>query len=196
MLTFDETKHEYQWDGEIVPNVTRVLAPLTDYSMVPPATLDLARQRGVAVHRMVELDANGDLDEVALPEWMRPVLAYWREFVAMTDFKILASERRVYHQFGFAGTLDLRATMRGRPGQGIVDIKRSFMGGRVIGLQTAAYAAADDWGIKKKADCIQWRAALRLREDSPPRLQHYEDKNDFNVFLAALTMHNWKRKNQ
>jgi len=193
-LTFDPVQHHYFWKGVRVPNVTSIIKPLTDYSMVPEATLELARQKGVAVHSMVELWAANELDYGVMPEWMFPVLDHWLQFVHDTGFQLLSSERRVYHAgFDYAGTLDLRCLLpkTALKGPGILDLKRSFMAGAAIGLQLAAYAAADNLD-RAKADKAQWRAALRLREDSPPRLQIYEDKNDFVVFLACLTMWKWR----
>lgn len=193
VLTFNEAEHRYFWNGKPVPNVTRVLAPLTDYSMVSADTLELARQKGVAVHKMVELWAKGALDVDTLPDWMKPVYAHWLKFVDDTGFEVIASERRVYHPiYRYAGTLDLRGRMTRSKlrGEGILDVKRSFMAGDVIGLQTVAYEAADE--ASNKCERTQWRAALRLREDGPYRLETYDDKSDFNVFLSLLTIHNWK----
>ena len=190
MLTFDHAAHQYHYDGKPVVNVTRVIAPLLDLSMVKPEQLEVARQKGVATHRMVELWAKGDLDEATLPEWMQPIHKTWLKVVAETGLEVVASEHRVFHKtLKYAGTLDLKVKMRGRNGLGIVDVKRSFFAGPVVGLQTAAYAEADE-------DDIKWRAGLRLREDQPYRLETYEDKNDFSVFLALLTIHNFKRKHQ
>ncbi len=79
MLTFDEARHEYRFHGAVVPHVTGILKPLVDYSMVPPDRLEIARQKGVAVHKMVEADAKGELTD--LPEWMIPVYEYWLQVV-------------------------------------------------------------------------------------------------------------------
>jgi hypothetical protein len=56
MLTFDEASHTYFWAGRRVPNVTRVIAHLTDYSKIDPDRLRIAQDEGKAVHKMVELD--------------------------------------------------------------------------------------------------------------------------------------------
>ena len=61
VLTFDEASHTYRIDGQVVPGVTSVLKPLTDYSMVPPADLQAAADFGKAVHRACELDDLMDL---------------------------------------------------------------------------------------------------------------------------------------
>ncbi len=196
MLTFDAATHSYTWDGKPVPHVTGVLKPLTDYSMVPADKLEVARQKGVAVHAMVEHDAKGTLSD--LPEWMIPVYDYWLKAKKELGLEIIESERKVYHRlYGYAGTLDLqcRAHNTKLKGVGIIDIKRSFFGGKTIGLQTAAYAGACDQDIKKQSDRIQWRAALRLREDQKPAIQYFEERNDFNVFIALLTVQKWRQAN-
>ena len=38
------------------------------------------------------------------------------------------------------------------------------------------------------------RFGLQLRKDGTYRLQPFEDREDFSVFLACLTTHTWKEK--
>lgn len=196
MLEFNAERHEYRKAGAVVPHVTGIIGFLTDYSMVKPDQLEVARQKGVAVHKMVEADAKNDLGD--LPDWMIPVYEYWLKFKKESGLEIIASERRVYHPtYRYAGTLDLRVVAHNLKlkGHGIIDVKRSFMAGKAIGLQTAAYANADDAsGDYPKTQRIQWRAALRLREDMPPRMEFYENKNDFPNFLACLTVKRLKEQ--
>jgi hypothetical protein len=197
MLSFDEAKHEYKWQGSVVPHVTGILAPLISYSMVPRDTLELARQKGQHVHKMVELDALGKLDLDALPAWMRPIHTQWRKFVEDTGFIVLATERKVFHPaYNYAGMLDLRGIMHNHQkycGHGILDIKRSFMAGGVTGLQTAAYAEADDAG-KEWDQTVSWRGALKLNENGPYRFEAFDKKSDFSEFLVCLTYARIKEK--
>lgn len=196
MFTFDEEKHEYRFNGQIVPHVTGVLKDMTDYSMVPPAKLEAARQKGVAVHKMVELWAKNELDYETLPEWQIPVLEFWLHFVADTHLEIIDSEKKCYHEtYRLAGTRDLKCRMpkakeRRFREPGILDIKRSFFAGAAIGLQLAGYEILDE---QKN---IAWRGALRLHEDHPYKFMEFQDRNDRNVFLACLTRHNWIRSHQ
>lgn len=201
MLTFDEAPHRYYWNGTPVPSVTQIIAPLTSYAMVPADALELARQKGQAVHKLVELWAAGDLDEATLPEWMLPVYEWWLKFVSDSGIEILASERKVYHPtYRYAGTLDIKCRLRGFTGIGIVDVKRSFLAGGAIGLQTAAYREAENVGARNNVDRVRWRAALRLREDAPYRLINDRDdpdifgKDDFQVFASQLILNRWKEK--
>ena len=163
--------------------------------MIPADNLEVARQRGVAVHKMVELDSKGDLDEDKLPDWMRPVLVKWRLFLAESGFKLLESEYRVYSSYyKYAGTFDLFGVLRDH--HVLIDIKRSFFAGPVIGMQTAAYSRAlsedellDDVVMKNTK-----RYALRLNETGPYRLEQYTDKNDFQNFLTCLNFFRLQEK--
>ena len=192
-LTFDPVAHHYFWQGVRVPNVTSVLADLVDLSVVPPAALEIARQKGIAVHRMVELDAKGDLDEASLPDWMAPVMVQWRNFVAESGFRVIDSEKKLYHpSYRYAGTMDLYGELVHAAHFAYIDVKRSFMGGNVVGLQIAAYQAADVTEHKDRRTAKRY--GLRLKEGEPYRMQEYTDANDFNVFTACLVRHLWKGK--
>jgi len=193
VLTFDEATHTYAWNGVVVPSVTQCLKPLTNYGMIPADKLEVARQKGVAVHKMVELHSKGDLDVETLPEWMRPVLAQWEKFVADTGFKMLLSEHRVYHpQFCYAGTLDLYGSMNGEDAH--IDVKRSFVAGAVIGYQLAGYQAA--LYASQKVGKNAKRYALRLNENGHYRLEPFTDNADFNHFVTCLAFKRLQEKNQ
>jgi len=193
MLTFDAEQHRYFWDGKPVANVARVLAELTDYSVIPAATLEVARQKGVAVHTMLDLDEKKDLDEETLPDWLKPVLAKWRQFVKETGFVTRASESRVYHPlYKFAGTLDRYGHMAMIGGFAFVDFKRSFLAGKVIGLQLAAYRAAYAEQVPEAKKAVLF--ALRINENTPVRLKEYNDPACFSEFLALLTAQRIREK--
>lgn len=201
LLSFDPAAHVYHWGGTPVPNVTRILAPLTDYSRIPPDVLERARQEGAAIHRMVELDCKGSLDVDALmtaegQEWLRPYYAAWRKFVDETGFELWESEQRVYHKtFAYAGTLDLTGLMPKirLKAPALLDIKRSFYAGGAIGVQISAYEKARNSAVDK-ALRTESRFGLQLRKDANYRLEPFEDRDDFGVFLACLTTLRWKEK--
>ena len=68
-LLFDERTHTYSLDGNVLINVTDVLeaAGLIDYSWIPPATRQMALDRGRAVHQATAFDDEGDLDVGVFP---------------------------------------------------------------------------------------------------------------------------------
>lgn len=200
MLTFDPAEHVYFWNGTRVPNVTRVIASLSDYSRVEPEALERARQEGVAVHKMVELECKGDLDIDTLPEWMRGHYAAWLKFKDEIGFELWRSEHKAFHpKHYYAGTFDLAGVLikakKPLNGPALIDIKRSFYAGPAIGVQTAAYL--ETWNATEGKDVRidpSHRFALQLRPNGTYRLEHYGERDDFSIFLAMLTVMRWKER--
>ena len=189
MFTFEAETHTYRVDGKVVPSVTTVLAPLVDYSKVPRAVLERARQLGSAVHRMTELYDLDDLDMDDLADELRPYLTAWIKFRAETGFVPETIEKRLYHPaLRFAGTPDRSGLINRR--RAVIDIKKMLYLGPVIGLQLAAYQEL----FEKNGTHVEDRYALGLRADGTYRLQPYIDKSDWPVFLSLLTTRNWKEK--
>ena len=199
-LTFEEISHTYRWDGKIVPSVTQILKPLTDYGSIPDGVLEKARQEGTAIHSMVEYDEEGQLDRAGLPEWMRPYLDAWHLFKSDSGWATDASEKKLYHKvYKFAGTCDLTGTapkLSSVTGRGLIDIKRSFYAGAAIGLQLSAYAEAESIKHTDSNMRIRWRAALQLKKDGRYKLEIFDDKADWNTFLSCLVLHKWLEKHR
>lgn len=188
-LLFDPAAHAYTVEGRRVPSVTQVLAPLIDYSKVPPDTLERARLLGSAVHRMTELYDLDDLDMDSLADELRPYLTAWIKFRAETGFVPETIEKRMFHPaLRFAGTPDRSGLINGR--RAVVDIKKMLRLGPVIGLQLAAYREL----FAKNGTVIEDRYGLGLRADGTYRLVPYTDKSDWPTFLSLLTLRNWKEK--
>jgi len=195
-LTFDEPSHTYRWHGVRVPNVTSILAPLLDYSRVQADALERARQEGIAIHKMVELDCAGDLDTASLPEWMLPVYRAWQQFREASGFVPILNEYQGFNpSFGYAGTLDIVCEVPklvGWRGPVLLDVKRSLFAGPVIGLQLAAYQRllmAD-----KAMPLPMRRGALRLSPVGKFQLEPFDDPADFSTFLALLTVKRWRER--
>lgn len=191
-LIFEPIGHTYYTpDGVWVPNVTTILKGLTDYSYINADVLKRAQDEGIAVHSMVELDCKNDLDVDTLPDWMTGHYAAWCKFKAESGFECIATEQRLHHEaLGYAGTCDLiglTLKLAKVKAPVLIDIKRSFYAGRAIGYQTAAYTNA--WNKSAPKDkTVKQRFALRLSADGKYALREYPDQNDFNVFLACLTI--------
>jgi hypothetical protein len=194
VLTFDQASHTYRWHGQPVPNVTRIIAPLVTYiATVPPDRLEAARQEGEHIHEMVALDCRGKLESV--PQWMAGHREAWELFKEETGFECWATEERLYHPLGYAGTPDLVGTMpKARNGYpAVIDLKRTLYAGPAIGLQTASYSEL--WNRKHgKGMKVSGRYGLQLRPNGTYRLQPYEDADDWPAFLAMLTTYRWREK--
>ena len=148
------------------------------------------------MHRMVELFIHDDLDEGALPAWLKPRLAAYQKFLTDTGFSCEASEHLVYHiAHEYAGRLDLIGTMNGDIS--VIDIKRSLFAGPAIALQLAAYQEAENDARKRaKLPKAKRRYALQLRANGRYKLEPYEDQTDFAVFLAFLTAYKWRQQHE
>lgn len=192
-LHFDEASHTYTLDGRKLPGVTSVLRPITahEYRGVDIETMERAAQEGRAVHRMIELDVQQNLDEDTLPDWMRPYLTQWRKFVAASGFEPILSETFVCsRRYGYAGTLDLFGRLHDH--LALIDAKRTESLPKIAGPQTAGYESALLECNHEIAllDLPIRRYALRITPEHC-RLDPLKDPNDRRVFLAALTLHNY-----
>lgn len=189
MLTFKAETHEYFWNGIRVPNVTRVLKPMVDYSRIPPDVLERARQEGNAIHKLVELYFRQDLDEGTLPEWLHPRLTALKAFVEETGFIVHDTERRGFHEaHGYAGTLDLSGELPKLHGDvAVLDVKRSLYAGPVIGLQLAAYQEIENARRRReKQPKVKRRYALQLKPNGRYSLTEYGDRDHFPIFVGLL----------
>lgn len=184
MLTFDPVKHEYRWNGAVVPSVTQILAPLTDLSFVDQDVLRRAKAFGTAVHYACELHDTGRLDEDALDPQLRPYLNGWRRFCAEHECVWDLVESRVYHPtLRYAGTLDRRGNVDGHPS--MVDIKSGTSLYPSVGPQLAAYTHAST-----TTPTAYRRYAVRLYPDGY-ELKQYTSPLDWPTFASLVTLRNF-----
>lgn len=212
-FTFDEASHTYRLDGQRLPSVTEILAPIKqDFAMVNREVLEAKRLLGTAVHLACELDDQGELDD----DFTEPaVMAYvqaWRKFRADTGAAIVMNEQRLYHPtLRFAGTLDRLAYLRMKgeeqPSTWLLDIKTSADPHPSYGVQLAGYrmllAGQEEAGPLSVAmgeafrriglDHIK-RATVHLDVSGHYRFHQYQDHNDEATFMACLAIHRFKEK--
>jgi hypothetical protein len=198
-LHFDSVAHRYTVDGEHVPNVTSILAPLSAYSAaIPAAVLANKAAIGQAVHHAAELFNDGRLDWSSLHEVIRPYVDAYARFREEKSFDPLLTEARVWHpMLRFAGTLDSLGWLAGEPA--LVDLKATIDLMPTVGPQTAAYREASiaDPELSDELQEVARRArrwCLQLGSDGTYRLTPCDDPNDWRVFLSALTIHTFKAK--
>jgi len=190
VIAFDSETHTYRGDkGERLPSVTQVLAPLVDFSMVPPARLEYARKLGSAVHRTTELDDAGDLDEASVSPILLPYLGAWRNAVRDMEIEVVAYEQMVYHPtHKYAGRLDRRAIVKGK--KAVLDLKTGGLFPS-YGPQTAAYQKAYEAESGEKIDA---RYAVTLNKDGSYTMQPMTSADDWPTFLACLTLWRFKKR--
>lgn len=182
-LTFDEATHIYRYDGIVVPGVTSILEPLTDFSRVPPAVLKAAADFGKAVHRACELDDLGELDEGSLDPALVPYLAAWRKFSAEHNVLWEVIEQPLFHKtLRYAGTPDRQGLVKGL--STTVDIKSTAQLYPAVGPQLAAYQQASGHPTVQ-------RMAVQLKGDGTYVAKTYSDPTDWPVFCSLLTLRTW-----
>lgn len=197
MLIFNAERHEYRVDGVVLPSVTQVLRSCYDFSMVAPDVLEHKRQIGTAVHVAIKLDIDNDLVEESVAPELRGYLAAWREFRAdtgLTAAEFGECEKPMYHPtYGYAGTPDVTAHLNGR--WSVIDAKCVDALHPAWALQLAGYQELVNANTKKGEYKIERRYSLRLMVDGKYRLDEWQDRNDWNVFLAMLAARRWCEAN-
>jgi hypothetical protein len=197
-IEFDEPSHTYKVNGLQVPSVTQVLQLLDSFAGVPFDVLEAAREFGQHVHKTVELDVLGELDEESLDPALAEYLAGWRKFLDESGAGVIAVETIVAsEELRFAGKLDLvldfAGGTRGRRlagGPMIADIKSGQIPLLTVGPQTAAYEHC----YRKSRPLISRpmaRACIQLMPNDY-RFVPLRDPRDWNVFLSALNIHHWR----
>lgn len=186
MLTFDVDTHTYRVRGKVVPGVTSVLAPLTDFSAVPPDVMRRASEFGKAVHAACELDDLDQLDEHALDPAIKPYLDAWRKFCAEHRVEWEWIEAPKHHPtLGYAGTPDRIGKVNGL--LAVVDIKTTAALYPSVGPQLAAYAALSD----PQLGFLMKRIAVQLKADGTYTAKTHDDPTDWPAFCSLLTLRNW-----
>jgi len=188
-LQFDADSHTYKLGGRVVPSVTQVLAMLRgDLSRINQDTLRAAGERGTAVHAAIELDVDGQLDEESCSTHTLACLAQWRRFKADSGLRVIACEKRVYHQQnGYAGTADIfgRDPIAKGATYRAIDVK-TCAPHWTHALQLAAYVEAER-SMPGVAGNPWIRSCLYLSPDGY-RLVTYSDHDDFRAWNHALAL--------
>ena len=188
-LIFDEENHIYTLDGVRVPSVTQILqgAGLVSFNAVNPDILERAQKFGSASHLACALDDKNQLDMKSLDPALLPYLENWRQFkkdFGITEFAEI--EKQVFSKrYQYAGCLDRLWENT------LIEIKTSTSIPTTTGLQLIGYQTAYREMTKIK---IKQRLCVQLLEGTY-KVQEYKDKIDASVFLACLTLINWKKIN-
>lgn len=162
-----------------LPHVTAILrdAGLVDVSHFT----DYHRDRGSALHQATALLDDGDLDPESVDPAIEARLRQYDRFRQEVAPTWAAIEEPVENAtYRYCGTLDRRGTIGVK--ECIIDIKGPTVAAWQA-LQVAAYAACFPRPMKR------W--TLHLSDDGYKLIEH-ADRNDWKVFLAALTVANWK----
>ena len=193
MIQFDPIAHTYAIDGQPVPSVTQILA---DIGFVDTTWFtEESRTRGTYVHRLIELHILQELDESTVDESLAGYFAAFRKFQEESDIDIdtwtvekpLASK---VHRF--AGTPDFVGIINGKCA--VIDLKTSVTVSASEQLQTAAYKMLLDES-RQLGMPVTHRFSLHVTADGNYRLIEHRDRQDRQIFMAALSCWHWQRNN-
>lgn len=177
---YNDDQHVYTLDGRPLPSSTGILKAqgfidTTWYN-------EDARLRGTYCHLACHLYDKGTLDYDALDDALKPYLDGYIRFIEETGFQVVESEVPRYHpQYLYAGTPDKTGAMNGA--DALVDLKTGVIQPWTA-LQLASYEMFFDGPMK--------RFGVQLTDDGKYKMIPFTDRNDRNIFLSALAIHNWK----
>lgn len=193
-VEFEPEGHIYRVGGRQLTSVSHVL----EWGGVKPRFMGGGRdpafytERGHAAHLAMRLDLEGRLDESSVCDVVQPYLHAGRGFCAATGLVPQALELQLYDEaLGVAGTLDvlgLLPLLKNAEGAWLLDWK---MGVKEAWhkVQTAAYAH-----LYGRRDLN--RGTVYLSEDGSHHLERHTDPADYNAFMGAIGVANWRRRNR
>jgi hypothetical protein len=173
------------------PRVTAILAPDTDFSLIPPDTVAAAADRGTAAHLACLGYAVGLWSPV--PDDISGYVESYKQWHDRYVVKVLAVEKELVHpKWGYAGRCDLIATVSGykkEPVITIIDLKTPITASRTWACQGCAYREIEQLEHGEHV----YAGVLQLRQDGGlPKMTWIEDElQAFNAFCGALTAHNY-----
>lgn len=185
MIEFNEEKHEYKYDGVVVPSVTQVCRFLSVDSMGGDTFLrDQAAIRGSAIHEATMMIDYEEMPEEFPVEWQGYLDAYMQFLI---DHKV--EWEGIEHMVGcrsFCGTIDRHGKVNGQ--ECILDIKTgSKINHALVKAQLGGYSLLLDPVTDYKIDKIY---CLHLNKDATYEL--YDMGNPFyaeELFTDCLTLH-------
>ena len=193
-LEFDPIAHEYKIAGRKVPGVTSVIDAILggEFAFVDAEKLEIARQRGTAVHKLTELDDAGTLDDASIDPALIGYLAAWQKFRADCIQEMIAIETRVACPAGtYAGTLDRVALLKSHQRPHVIDIKTGSIP-KSVGVQLAAYRRACPRELRPS--CGLDTAAVLLMPNGDYKFRECAiGGNDEQIFISALNCYQWRK---
>src|SRR3989304_3846736 len=186
---YNDEKHEYRIDGQIVGNVTSILqaAGLYDDSFFT----EESRNRGKYVHKACLYYLQSDLDEDTIPDEYRGYIEAFKRFMSESDCKphLERCEIPLFSEtLRYGGTPDMPCVLNGK--ESLVDITTGIFT-PAHSIQTAAYK-----NLLNHTDFIvSKRYSLHLEKTGSYKLHEHMDRADEKIFMSCLNIYTWKMAN-
>ena len=191
-LTFEEERHLYHLNGDLIPSVSTVMKPLSQaqYKDIDESVLNMAAERGTAVHNAIENYVLYGLEDIA--ESYRGYFEAFKKWWEDMHPKPIATESKVYHKIlRYAGTADMPAFIGGE--KILIDFKTSAAVNKMLtGVQLEAYAKA----YESHGYAFDGKAILHLQRNGQYKWLYYDrnDRENWETFGALLTVYNHIQK--
>ena len=152
---------------------------------------DEAGEHGKNVHRACGLVMQG---VVAIPFDLPPLheeqvdaFKLWHDLAVE---EVISIEETIFNDmYGYAGTLDERAILKGDRLPTVIDLKTGHIDEDHCRMQTAAYRSGDSVPSDRRLI-----VDLKNLKDGLPKIHEYKDHGgDFQAFLYALSLFKWQR---
>lgn len=182
-LTMD-AEHRYKIGDVALVSVTQVISDILPGWQADPWYME----RGTAMHHACALLDAGTLDWSTVAPEIEGRVRAWEKFRKDYPAKMIACEMRLHHPiYNYAGTLD--RILVEADAVVVADIKSTIA--PQVQIQLGAYSLL--W----TGAAIHRGAAIELHDDATYKCQWFtkkETEHGGRIFLAALTLHNFKRK--
>lgn len=188
MFYLDKDSHTYYCDGRIVPGLTSIIETVfRTFEDIDPLTLENAAERGKKVHKLLEFEDRGTLDESKLsPDGlMIRYLNTWRKFKKDLQIKHFVLNEEPLHnsKLGYATTPD------------------RFHENTIYEIKTGVYSR--NWGlqlighelcIRQKFNIRSNKKLIRMAVQLFPneyKLFPFADGRDETVFKSMLNIYKY-----
>jgi len=198
MESKDLKQRMYEVDGKMYPRVTTILniihRPELERWRGKRGNVEADRIRddmaeiGTSLHNVCRLFNRDRSFEIPTTSQIGRMFSTYRQWFEMVIGTVIETEQLVVsRKFGYAGTFDLLAVLKGDTIPSVIDLKTSKDFWPTMALQLAAYREA----LLEEGKEVGRRLVVRIDKLETGKLEikeYTQHARDFNAFLAALSL--------
>ncbi len=175
---YNEDSRIHTLGGKVIPSVTQVIEPVTDFSMVPLNVLARKTELGINFHKAIELHHLNDLCFDSLdPDLVAPMETYIKWWPTRRDYETaLAETPAVNSIFEYCGKPDISTL------DGIYDFKLRVFNPITDTLQMAGYSklGISAWPRHLTCVCFDIKGGIKVHD-----AKHKQAWGMFRLLLEA-----------
>ena len=147
-----------------------------------------AAEIGTGLHKVCHIFNNDRSFEMPTTSKIGQMFDTYKQWFEAVIDEVIGTEQLVVNKkFGYAGTFDLLAVLKGDTVPSVIDLKTSKDFWPTMALQLAAYREA----LLEEGKRVNRRLIVRIDRLETPKLEvkeYTQHAGDFNAFLAALSL--------